>query len=559
MLFYKKKTPSWMDERDKGCNDMKKFHLIVGVLMLCLLAACAGGDPDMKETSADGENGKSKDGGNVSMPIEADPLFNPWHPNAYAESNIVNRIIFQGLTKPGLDNLPAPNLAEEWTASDDGLVWTFNLRDDVKWHDGEEFSANDVAFTFNDIVLNEDLGANGSSNYKALEKVEVVDDHTVKFHLKRPFASLPAYLAFNSEILPEHKFSDIDDPWDYTEFNKKEPVGTGPFKVEDYTSGQSVKLARYDDYHNEVANLDSVTFKVLPDTNTQVAQALSDELDMFVLEDKGSLDRVKDADNVDIAPTNTTKYYWTVVNLEDPRFQDLEVRKAMLHAIDREAIIDSVLQGYASIADAAITPDLEQYYNPDVESYDFDPEKAKELLSEAGWEENSNGILEKDGEEFSFTFDVALQGDLEEVATLIQQYLKDVGFDIKLNTMEWNSMVQKNVIERDYDMIINWWTYPPDPDVSSQYHSSNAGTGDNIPGYQSDELDELLEEGQSVTDPDERKEVYDKVQEHMAENLPYLYLWYPEEITLQNKRLNGIPEDISYGFTLHYINEWWVD
>src|SRR5699024_12076672 len=89
-----------MDERDKGCNDMKKFHLIVGVLMLCLLAACAGGDPDMKETSADGENGKSKDGGNVSMPIEADPLFNPWHPNAYAESNIVNRIIFQGLTKP---------------------------------------------------------------------------------------------------------------------------------------------------------------------------------------------------------------------------------------------------------------------------------------------------------------------------------------------------------------------------------------------------------------------------------------------------------------------------
>src|SRR5699024_12588520 len=104
------------------------------------------------------------------------------------------------------------------------------------------------------------------------------------------------------------------------------------------------------------------------------------------------------------------------------------------------------------------------------------------------------------------TFDVALQGDLEEVATLIQQYLKDVGFDIKLNTMEWNSMVQKNVIERDYDMIINWWTYPPDPDVSSQYHSSNAGTGDNIPGYQSDELDELLEEGQSVTDPHERSE-----------------------------------------------------
>src|SRR5699024_10676086 len=166
----------------------------------------------------------------VTMPIEADPIFNPWHPNAYAKSNVVNRIIFQGLTKPGKDNLPAPALATEWNTSNDGLTWTFDLKEDVKWHDGEDFTADDVAFTFNDIVLDEDMSANGASDFKALESVEVIDDYKVEFHLDRPFAALPAYLAFNAEILPEHQLANVDDLWDYSEFNKKEPVGTGPYE-----------------------------------------------------------------------------------------------------------------------------------------------------------------------------------------------------------------------------------------------------------------------------------------------------------------------------------------
>ena len=539
---------------------MKKHLLIIFALVVVLLSACVGGTSEeaSSESGTGDDDTQVQKGGNVSIPIVGDPIFNPWHPNAYAESNVVNRILFQGLTKPGLDNLPAPNLAEEWSVSEDGLTWTFNLKEGVKWHDGEEFDAEDVAFTFNDIVLNESLGSNGASNFNAVESVEVIDPYTVEFHLDRPFASLPAYLAFNAEILPAHKFEGVEDPWDFTEFNKEAPVGTGPFKLDNYLSGQSLTLTRFEDYHDGAANIDTVTFKILPDVNTQIAQALSSELDIFALEDTSSLDRLETADHIDLVSSDITRYYWIAVDLEEPKFQDARVRQAMLHAIDRESIIEHVLNGYATIANSAITPDQEQFYKEDVKSYEYDPEKAIELLKEAGWEDtDGDGILDKDGEDFTITFDVALQGDLEQIATLVQQYLIDVGFDVTLNTMEWNAMIQKNVIERDFEMMLNWWSYPSDPDVLSQYHSSNAGTGNNIPGYQNDELDALLEEGQSVSDLEERTAIYHEVQEHMAENLPYIYLWYPQEISVRNKKLQNVP-DIHVGGTLHYINEWWI-
>lgn len=543
---------------------MVKKIFVFMLLAVMVIAGCSnqGSNDSGNTNSGNSNNGESEatasKGGNVSIPIVGDPIFNPWHPNAYAESNLVNRVLFQGLTKPGLDNLPVGNLAEDWTTSEDGLVWTFNLKEGVKWHDGEEFTAEDVTFTFNDLVLNASLGSNGASNYKTLDKVVEVDPYTVEFHLKSPFASLPAYLAFNSEILPAHKFEGVEDPWEFTEFNKESPVGTGSFKMGEYVSGQSLKLVSNDEYHNGEPNLDSVTFKILPDVNTQIAQALSNELDIFVLEDKSSLARIEQADNIELVTADITRYFWIALDMENPKFQDVKVRQAMLHAIDRDTIINSVLEGYGEVANAAITPDQKQYFNDDLKTYDFDPEKSKELLKEAGWEDsNGDGILDKDGEDFSFEFDIALQGDLEQIAVLVQQYLKNVGFDVKLNTLEWNTMIQKNIIERDFDMILNWWSYPSDPDVYAQYHSSNAGTGNNIPGYQSEELDRLLEQGQSTSDPDERAVIYNEIQEYMAENLPYIYLWYPKELSIRSNRLSNVP-DLHVGGALHYIYEWSV-
>lgn len=542
---------------------------LLGVLLLVIVIALSGcggsqteGDDGASEGSggeeAEQDGGEPQSGGTVSIPIVGDPTFNQWHPQVYAESNLVNRALFSGLTKPGEDLAPSPDLAKDWEVSEDGLAWIFHLREDVTWHDGEPFTAEDVAYTFNEIALVEELGANNYSTFQPINEVEVIDSSTVVFHLDSPFAALPAYLSFNAEILPKHKFEGVD-PWNLNSFNKENPVGTGPFKLDKYTSGQGVELVPNPNYYEGEPYLDRLVFKVLADANTHIAQALSNELSIFALEDASSVERVENADNLRIHPQEATRFFWIALNQENDLFTDVKVRQAFLHAIDRQSIIDTVLKGYASIADAAISPSLKQYYTDDVTRYEYDPEKAKELLAEVGWEDtDGDGILDKDGQPFAFDFDIGQQGDLEPIAQMVQQYLNDIGLDVQLNVMEWNAMIEKNIVQRDYDMALNWWLYPGDPDVLPYFHSSNAGTGRNIPGYKDEKLDELLELGQKSTDLEERKEVYIELQQYMSETLPYLFLWYPQEIQVRNEKLRGVPE-MRFGDTLHYVHEWWIE
>src|SRR5437773_1475947 len=195
-------------------------------------------------------------GGTVTIPIGADPTLNPWSPNAFVESLFINRVIFDGITKPGKDLAPAPDLAGSWTTASDGLRWTFKLRSGVKWSDGTPFTADDVAFTFNDIVLKPDLGAQNRASYAAVKSVTVVDATTVRFDLSRKFAALPSFLAYNAGILPKHVLS--ANPLTTTTFNKGTPVSTGPFKVDKYTSGQSVSLVRNENYFGAKAFLDKL-------------------------------------------------------------------------------------------------------------------------------------------------------------------------------------------------------------------------------------------------------------------------------------------------------------
>src|SRR5437879_11696509 len=214
------------------------FRLSALVLVTTLVLSACTGASQPASSSAPSAPGQPVAGGTVTIPIGADPTLNPWSPNAFVESLFINRVLYAGVTKPGKDLAPAPDLAESWTTATDGLSWTFKLRSGVKWSDGTAFSADDVAFTFNDIVLKPDLGAQNRASYAAVKTVTVVDPNTARFDLSRKFAALPSFLAYNAGILPKHVLS--ADPLKTTSFNKGVPVSTGQFKVEKYTSGQSV-------------------------------------------------------------------------------------------------------------------------------------------------------------------------------------------------------------------------------------------------------------------------------------------------------------------------------
>ena len=527
-----------------------------GVLtVLFVFTACGGGSTD---GAVRGDSEGSISAGSIAIPIVADPVFNPWHPNAFAESNVVNRVLFSGLTKPGLELAPAPDLAASWEVSDDGLAWTFFLREDVTWHDGEAFTADDVVYTFNEIALNTELGANNMSYFSSLERVDAVDEYTVVFTLTKPVAALPAYLSFNTEILPKHIFEG-QDPWDLISFNKEKPIGTGAFKMDGYTSGQNVRLIANPDYYDGAPKLERVEYKVLADVNTHVAQLLTGELSIFALDDQAALSRLEAARDIEIVPTYTPRFFWIALNQENDLFTDVKVRRAMLHAIDRPYIIETVLNGYGTPADAGISPAMQYYYNSDVPRYEYDPERAARLFAEAGWEDSDgDGVLDKNGTPFSFLFEVGIQGNLVRIGQIVQQQLREAGLDARFETLEWNTMIQKNVIRRDYDMILNWWRYPADPDLLPYFHSSTAGTGYNIPGYRDSRLDELLEAGSTIADPEERRGIYLELQDYMAETLPYLFLWYPMETAVRRANLEGVPESLGFGDSLHYIDEWWI-
>ena len=527
-----------------------------GVLtVLFVFTACGGRSAD---GAARGDSDGSISAGSIAIPIVADPVFNPWHPNAFAESNVVNRVLFSGLTKPGLELAPAPDLAASWEVSDDGLAWTFFLREDVTWHDGEAFTADDVVYTFNEIALNTELGANNMSYFSSLERVDAVDEYTVVFTLTKPVAALPAYLSFNTEILPKHIFQG-QDPWDLISFNKEKPIGTGAFRMDSYTSGQSVRLIANPDYYDGAPKLERVEYKVLADVNTHVAQLLTGELSIFALDDQAALSRLEAARDIEIVPAYTPRFFWIALNQENDLFTDVKVRRGMLHAIDRPYIIETVLNGYGTPADAGISPAMQYYYNSNIPRYEYDPERAARLFAEAGWEDSDgDGVLDKDGTPFSFLFEVGIQGNLVRIGQIVQQQLREAGIDARFETLEWNTMIQKNVIRRDYDMILNWWRYPADPDLLPYFHSSTAGTGYNIPGYRDSRLDELLEAGSTIADPEERRGIYLELQNYMAETLPYLFLWYPMETAVRRANLEGVPESLGFGDSLHYIDEWWI-
>ncbi|UQN09128.1 ABC transporter substrate-binding protein [Deinococcus sp. QL22] len=528
---------------------MKRSSVWMGQMIFCSLSlgvgqAAAQGTPDAN--------------GSVSFVTTADPTFNPWSPNAFVESNLLNELLFPGLTRWDKNLKPAPDLATSWKVSANGLKWTFNLRKGVKWSDGQAFNADDVAFTFNDIVLKKELGANQGSTWRnSVTRVNVVNPLTVEFILSRPWASLPTYLAYYAGILPQHKFAGVTDPWKYTEFNKQNPVGTGPFKVSQVVSGSSIKLVRNDNYWAGKSKLQSVTFKVIPDTNAQLAQLLSGDLDLIAVGNPELVERIKSNSNLTVDLSTANIYYFVALNQNDARFQDVRVRQALLYAIDRPAMIKSVLRGYGQVATGPIAPIQKSFYNANVAKYPYDPAKAKALLAQAGWKPGPDGMLQKDGKPLVIQMPTASYQQLVPITLLIQQYWKDIGVKAEVKTMDWNSFIQQVIVKRDYEASAAWWSTPADPDVLPYYDSSTANTGNNIPNYKNPKLDLLLENGRKAKGEFARKQIYNEAQALMAKELPYLYLWYPQSITAYNNRLKGM-RGITQAADFQYANEWFV-
>ncbi len=457
-------------------------------------------------------------------------------------SSAVEGLIYNGLLRIN-DNLElVPDVAEKYTISPDGKTYTFTLKKNIKWQDGQPLTAEDVAFTFNKILDPKTNTVRRGSYIIEGKPIQfkAIDTYTFEAKLPRPFAPFLTNMAMG--IIPKHIFENIDI--NKNDFNRK-PVGCGPFILEKWETGQYVILKRNPTYFGEKPKVEKIVYKIILDSNTSTLGLEKKELHLSNLEAK-DVTKFKGLKDFNVYDYEQLSYTYLGFNLKHPQLSDKRVRQAIAHAIDKEALVKGVLLGFGKPADIPNAP--ASWFYPDqkdVYSIPFDPKKSIALLEEAGYRKNpSTGLFEKDGRPLSFTL-VTNKGrkDRERSAEIIQQFLAKVGIKLDIRILEWSSLVK--LLEtpkspKDFDIVIIGWALGIDPDGYEIWHSSQFPKGLNFIAYNNPRVDQLLEQGRLTIDKDKRKSIYKEAYNRIAEDVPYVFLYYPNDIQGVQKSVKGI-------------------
>jgi peptide/nickel transport system substrate-binding protein len=507
-------------------------------------------------TSSDGgAEGEPQQGGIWRMALHGDPSTNVVQAPGALVDILTFKVMYNNLVQYQLSDDQAsisvvPDLAESWEANEDLTEYTFVIKEGVTWHDGEPFTVDDVVFTI-ETVLNPDNSAAGRTNLSSVESVEVVDESTVRFILNQSYADLPIMLGYNRPIFPKHLLegADFANP---TEFMAN-PVGTGPFKFQEQVQGSHLALEAFEEYFDGRPLLDGVYFAVIPDGNTRVAQLLAGDVDFTVIE-PAQLEAVQNNEGVEVRFTPQVNYYFFAINHSIERLQDVRVRQALVHAVDRQAIVDNILQGAGSVAVGPINPLLGDFFNPTIEPYPYDLDQAAALLEEAGWTKNSDGKLANEaGETFPILFNgPSINPIMVQVIQYAEQQYSELGFEVTLDIVDWPVHLEK-YRAGEYDLLMEWWITPPSPDQYSHYHTDS----ENWWKYSNPEVDDLLDRARSEPDYDARVELYQELSQALHDDVPVVFLYHPQEVQAI-RRTHDLPF-IGYRDALTWMEQVWVD
>jgi peptide/nickel transport system substrate-binding protein len=467
----------------------------------------------------------------------------------------VSNLIYNGLVKYDTDLKVIGDLAQSWDISKDGLVITFHLRKGVKWTDGVGFTADDVMFGYQTIT-NEKTPTAYSEDFKQVKKAEVLDKYTFRVTYAKPFA--PALTSWgNLVILPKHLLEGKDITKSPL---TRDPVGMGPYKLTKWISGQELVLDSNYDYFEGRPYIDRFIYKIIPDSATMFLELQTGGVDMMSLTPIQYTKQTNDAffrDNFVKYRFPSFSYTYLGFNLKHPFFKDKRVRRAIAYAINKQEIVDVVLFGLGTVSTGPYVPHTWPY-NPNVKRYDYNPEKAKELLREAGWKRESDGILEKDGRRFEFTILTNIGNSLRmNTATIIQWRLAQIGIKVHIRVLEWSTFINEFIDKRRFEAVILGWSIGLDPDQYEIWYSGKTKEKElNFVSYSNPEVDALLEKGRSTFDIKERKKAYDRLQEILADDVPYIFLYVPDATVIVNGRFKGIkpsPIGITYNFPKWYV------
>jgi peptide/nickel transport system substrate-binding protein len=527
-----------------------RYRVVVAVLALLSLAFVS---PEARAAGKDLVVGFAGDATSLNPVVATD-----------GQSYIAEWPIFDSLVELDDKLNIRPLLAESWDVSKDGLTYTFKLKKGVKWHDGKPFTARDVAFTFYSVLdpkvttphraYFEMLASfpeltNKESPKKpeevAVKPVEVVDDHTVRFRLRFPSGAFLAVLVNpRAGIVPEHVLKGQD--LNTAEFNRK-PVGTGPFKFVEWKRGERIVLEANEQYHGGRPGLNRVIFRIIPDAVVLLQELRAGGVDFVDRPPLIEVGRMKQTPGFQVLVADNTSYTYFGWRQDLAPFDDVRVRRALNHAIDVPTIVKEVLQGYAQIATGQFPPSSFAF-DPAVKPYAYDPNRAKALLAEAGWKPGPDGVLVKDGKRFSFSVrhDQADQ-TVKDSAVIIQEYLKRIGVEARLEALDWPTFVKKLFASEFEGIVVGWTNHnDPDPFAYTIWHSSQ-WKGRNFAHYKNPRADEALEAARRTANQAERKKHYSEFSKILMEDAPYVFLYFGQQVYITRQGYEGFTPIPAFG------------
>jgi len=489
---------------------------------------------------------------------------NPSHINPILWQNDVDRdlisLIFNGLTDNNEKGEIIPDLASDWEVSDDGLVYTFHLRRDVRWHDGMPFTSDDVVFTIKTI---QDLRYHGIPYLAELWRsvtVERVNDYTVRFTLQEPFTPFMDYTTLG--LLPAHILRDVPvEALPESQFNLH-PIGTGPFRVQEIST-EHIVLEANPYFHGPKPYLSELEFRFYPDHESVFSAYERGEVDGISHVLPKDLPRVREDERLNLFSARLSGYSLIFLNLNRPVFKEKEVRQALLLAINRQGLIDRILEGQGLVAHSPIMPDS-WAYNANIKRYEYDPEQAKALLDKAGWvDSDGDGVRDKEGVKLEFAL---LTNDDPVRVMMIEEISREwamVGVKAEPQVSGIAGLRRDFLRPRRFDAVLcEWGNLPNDPDPYPMWHSTRTkDEGQNYAGFVHREADEILEEARRINDQAKRAELYRRFQEIFAEEVPSLLLYYPVYSYAVDEKVKGVqvgpmidPSDRFRNIAQWYIN-----
>ena len=463
---------------------------------------------------------------NLSMSSSPSRL-NPILANDSASSEITDWL-FSGLFKYDKDGNPTVDLAKSYTFETPTKL-IIKLRDDILWHDNERFTSKDVIFTYEKIIDPKVLNSI-KSNFIQVQNVKALDDYTIEVIYKQPY--FKAIETWMVGILPYHILKDEKDLMT-SPFNKN-PIGTGSYKLKEFKQGQDIELIANENYFEGKPKIEKIKYQFLPDPNTSFLYLKQKKLDLGGLTpiqvDRQLDDNFKN--NYTIMQKPSFSYTYLGFNLKSEKFKDIRVRKALSYAINRQELVDILFFGYGKVCNGPFLPGSFAY-NDEVETITQNIQKAKELLKEAGYDEKN-----------PFTFEIVTNtgNDIRINAAQILQYqLQKAGIIMNIRVMEWQSFLNTVVHPRKFEAVLLGWSLALMPDAYPLWHSSSAKLGGfNLVSYNNQEVDKLIEEGSKTVNRDDLGKIYKEIFKKINEDLPYLFLYIPDSISVVNKDIKHI-------------------